>query len=528
MLVEEFSSDYSNKMLGDSMKKILKSIFAFVLVGVCILGFTACAPKVSKTTVNTSKVASSNGVTTNGGTTAIYNGYLYFINGTKTNDGKHSTGNTRGAICRVKYDQATGTVTDKTYEVVVRDLVGFNYGSLNFFGDFLYYTSPSSDVNYKGDVLYYKTRFMRYDLVNKHSQTIYITKKNAEKETTTYSYYVTGNNLNLVVYESQNATVTSIKIGDNFTTNYVINNVKSCVLSENYGKCVTEGKSVDANNFVFYTKANDAYDKYQTGSKVYRTLPNKNSSYCLSNEGLDITPLSIRNGKLVFSYSSRIYANFISGESNEKLSVDTQYVISYSTYDDLIFIENKDGSISVLYYDKNNYQIVVITWTNGVSLESTTINVLSKSESFSFVGLATINEVIEEESTTPSTDEPATPAAEEPTTPSTGEGTDEPAAEPKLETVTYAIYVENNAVYKIEIEREGVISAHAQPVKLTKSKVSEPAGTLIPEVIGNNIFILANQVDKNDKETGKVYLHMADLTIKDDSTEYAKMVGIKE
>ena len=46
----------------------------------------------------------------------------------------------------------------RLYEVVVDDLVGFTYGSLHFFGDFLYYTTPSADVNYKNNVLYYKTK----------------------------------------------------------------------------------------------------------------------------------------------------------------------------------------------------------------------------------------------------------------------------------------------------------------------------------------------------------------------------------
>jgi hypothetical protein len=508
------------------MKKLFKGLFTFVLAFVCILSFSACTQKISKTTVDTSKVEKSNGVSTNGGITAIYNGYLYFINGTKTNDGTSSSKNTRSAICRVKYDQSTGEVTDSTYEVVVDDLVGFTYGSLYFFGNFMYYTTPSSDVNYKADVLYYKTKFMRYDLVNKTKQTIYTTQQNASSETTSYAYYIVGEELNLVVYESQNSTITSVKIGDTFKTNYVIENVTSCIFSENNGKSISDG--TDANNYVFYTKSNETYDKYQTGTKVLRTLPNTNSSYTLSDEGLSITLLCIRNGKLVYSYDARIYAISITGDSTEKLSTDNKYVISYETYDDVIFIENDDGSISVLYYDSDEYQVVVIKWIDGVELESTTINVLSKSESFAFVGVWTIEEAIATDAEDEENEEnEESEDAEEDDAEENADDSDE-EVEVKTDTVKYLIYLDSNIAYKLEIERNGVISEHSQPVKLSKTSVSSPEGTISPELIGNYLFALGNEVNDSDKETGNVYLFKIDITISEDSAEYAKMVGIEE
>ena len=66
------------------MKKILKVTLSVALAFVCIFSFTACKKKVSSTTVDTSKVVSTNGTSTNGGVTVVYDGYLYFINGTKT------------------------------------------------------------------------------------------------------------------------------------------------------------------------------------------------------------------------------------------------------------------------------------------------------------------------------------------------------------------------------------------------------------------------------------------------------------
>ena len=118
------------------MKKFFKGLLLSVLAFVCVFAFSACGDPISDTTVDLSKVEISNGQTTNGGITTIYNGYLYFINGTKTNDGKSATGNKRGAIARVKID-AEGKLDETTYEILVDDLVGFSNGSLYFFGDYM-------------------------------------------------------------------------------------------------------------------------------------------------------------------------------------------------------------------------------------------------------------------------------------------------------------------------------------------------------------------------------------------------------
>ena len=103
------------------MKKIFKSCF-LVLVAVCVsFSFVGCKKKVSPTTTNTDNIKSSNGVTTNGGMTVVSGDYMYFINGTKTNDGTSQKKNTKSAICRVKYNK--GTINKDTYEIVVDDLV---------------------------------------------------------------------------------------------------------------------------------------------------------------------------------------------------------------------------------------------------------------------------------------------------------------------------------------------------------------------------------------------------------------------
>ena len=76
--------------------------------------------------------------------------------------------------------------------------------------------------------------------------------------------------------------------------------------------------------------------------------------------------------------------------------------------------------------------------------------------------------------------------------------------------------------------REGEISEYVDPVKLSKSSVSAPEGTLVPDVAGNYLYIFAKEVDEKNAETKNVYLHRVDLTLKDDSTSFATKIAKTE
>lgn len=517
------------KILGETMKNFLKSLMFSVVALVCVFSFSACGTPVSETTADTGKVLISNNVSTNGGMTAVYGEYLYFINGTKINDGASVSGNKKSGICRVKMNAETGEIDSSTYELLVDDLVGFANGSLYFFGDFMYYAAPSGDVDSKNNKLYNETKFYRYDLVNKGKQLIYTTKVNSADETLSYTYYVVGDALNLVVYEKTNATLTSIKIGNDFVTNYVIDGVTSCVMSENNGKVVTPGASVDANSFVFYTTANKQYDVYQTGVQVYRVSPVSKegaNNVCISNEGLSISLLCIRAGKLIFSVDSQIYCQPIVG-GNERLDADSfNNIISYKTFDNIAFIENDDLSISVLYYDTDTHQIAILTWKNGITLESNTICKLDSYSNFSLIGIVTITETEEV---------PDESAGGEDHSEATEDGTE---SETPTKTVTskmcYLTYIADSAVYKLEImhEEEGTmqLSKLTQPVKLSTLSIPDTTGLLVPEIIGDYLYVMANEINDKNNQTGNVYMYRLKLTIKENAADAttSEFVGMKE
>ena len=85
------------------MKKIFKSIISLSLAVFVLFGLTACNSPLSSTTVDDSKTV-VNSVSTNGGMTVVHGEYLYFVNGTQTNNGSNSRNVTQGSICRIGYD----------------------------------------------------------------------------------------------------------------------------------------------------------------------------------------------------------------------------------------------------------------------------------------------------------------------------------------------------------------------------------------------------------------------------------------
>lgn len=484
------------------MKKFLKSCLVIFAVVCLSFSFVGCKKKVSKTTTNVDNVKSSNGQTTNGGMTVVYGDYLYFINGSKDNDGTSPNKNKKSAICRVKYNMETGK-TEGEMEVVIDELAGFKYGSLNIFGDYLYYTTPCADENYKGEVLYNKTCFKRYDLVNKKSYLLYTTEQNNESETVEFAYYVVDDTLNLVVYETKNATVKSMKIDKKVTVNYTISEVVDCVLSENYGKPTTSA-SVDANSFVYYSIAPETYDYPQTGKKIYKTSPVSNNSSLLS-QGKDISLLSIRSGKLIYSYNKFVYAQAITSKTDDVLSTENVNCISRLELTNAIYLENyelqgrddtaklvkSEGSIAILSFDSTNLYFSILQWTGTTSSEKINLTKISNVESskdFEFIGLTKLEEIVTE-------DDPET----------------EDVNEETKRTVLYALYKDSSKVFKVEIaevvdENTMKVSIHTEKVQLSESTIATTNGLLLPESIGNYLFILSEDDDKN------VYLIKVDLT----------------
>lgn len=493
------------------MKKFLKSFVVVLLVFCVAFPLTACKKKISSTTTNVDKVKVVNGVSTNGGMTAIYDGYLYFINGIKDVDDESLEDNTRSAIVRVKYDETTGK-TSGDMEIVVDELVGFKYGTLNFFGDFMYYATPCADKNKNGDILYNKVSFKRYDLVNEKSYTIFTTALNSSSETVDYAYYVDGDNLNLVVYEKNNATITSLRVDKDVTENYVISDVTGCLLSETYGK-PSSSAQVDASSFVFYTKSPVNGEAIQTGSKVYKTLASSDTSLLIS-EGISVSMISTRAGKLVYSYNDSVYAQKITAGA-DTLNPSNFNCISREVLDNAIYLENykfegegentklvsSDGGIVVLTFtetsDSQGYFNVFEWQGSDTAIDDKVVNIalLSSAKEIEFIGLARLEEV-------------------------TQEADEDNDIEEEKGTFLYAIYKNDSKIYKVKLAQVNTdgsmnVLTHTEGdvIQVSGSEPSDTTGKLVPEIIGNYLFIMSEDDDEND------YLVKVDLSVTKDHAD---------
>ena len=126
------------------MKKISKIILSLCLAVCCLftaVGLTGCGKnKLSATS------ASTDGVSSNGGSVVTAGGYMYFINGIVANNGSTNTasGNTIGGLYRTKLN-SEGKVdlnddgTLKSSERLISSVVGFEDGQIFVFGIFWQY-----------------------------------------------------------------------------------------------------------------------------------------------------------------------------------------------------------------------------------------------------------------------------------------------------------------------------------------------------------------------------------------------------
>lgn len=475
------------------MKRFLKCFLVLVVCVCACLGFVGCDDlKWSKVTNDTT------GVVSNGGVAVYHDGWLYFINGTKTNNEANNTGTTiQAAIYRVKTDdegnilyketevgEKTSSESDDEEETkeflqierVVGSLVGFDEGSIYIFGDYLYYATPCKDKNKDGTMLTGKTEFRRYDLVNKNDQFIYTTQ--ASDDTITYSYYKQGEALNLVVYEQTSAILTSLKLDSEVTQNFKKTDVRSVVMSENFGESVS-GTITD--NYIYYTLNYDENSTILRGVRVYRVLPDGTGEKKIS-EGSSVTLIAIRAGHLIYSKDSIVYSEIIT-ESTEQILFTAQNVVCYTSYENIIFLEDS-GRVSALVYD--NTTLRFISWKNG-SLTYDNIYEFDADTDISFIGV---------------------------------DG-------------DYVVYLNSNLVYKIKYQNvaEG---EENYPIKLSTTTINEASELMAPEIV--NGYIYGFNTDSSAKVT---YLYRINIQTpkelgetEEDGTDKevgaAEFIGVKE
>lgn len=411
------------------MKKLGRILVCFMLVLCTVFTFAACGSvNWSKTTNDTSKV------TNNGGIVTVRDGYMYFINGTKENNGKGNKGNiVQSAIYRVKIDAEGKVADDAKYEKVVNALVGYENGSVFAFGNYIYYTTPCNDVNKSSEVLFNKTEFKRYDLINKESQLIYTTT--TSKEDFEFSYYKQGNGLYLLVYEGgESDTLKSIKIDTEMKTIFTKNKVQSVLFAEH------GGEETGANSYAYYTLSADMYSANPSGVRVYKVMPNGADNKKIS-EGKTVSLLTVRANKLIYSCDSTCYFSEIS-EGQNTLEFNSTNVVCYNTYDTIIF--NEDLSVIVL----DNNTLRKMKYENGKRTIDKAIYVYNDKTTMDIIGMYD----------------------------------------------NYLVYSISSVIYKIDVVSDSVKPVKISETKIDEIKDDS---RLIPEIVGDYLYALCTDKDSD-------------------------------
>lgn len=347
------------------MKKFLTSLVAIMICIITAFSLVGCT-EWSGFSNDTSNVVSNSGIAVK------HDGYLYFINGTKTTSATANKGDiVQGAIYKVKLD-SEGEIAYKedgeTFEEiskVVNALVGFDEGSIHIFGNYLYYVTTSNRKNSAAEVLYQQFEFNRYDLKSGKSETFYRTAKN--DDTISYAFYQNDNTIDFVIFEQKSATLTSLSIGDSVSENFKKTEVTGAVLSENYGistKTTAQNTVDDADCYVYYTKAAVTDGEYRDGNRVYFASSDGSFDKLLNEKNEKVTLLTVRAGKLLYTVNDYIYADSIDA-SKTALGYDTnnlQTVISYKSYDNVLFMERDNGLILLVY---EGSEISFIDWSKN-------------------------------------------------------------------------------------------------------------------------------------------------------------------
>ena len=465
------------------MKRFLTSIMVAIVCVITSFSLFGCSPKWTGFSNNTSDVVSNSGVTVKHGD------YLYFINGTKTTSETANKGDiVQGAVYRVKLNEDgslnyTGEDDEKELtdvEKVVNALVGFDEGSIHIFGDYLYYVTTSNKQNSDAEVLYGQFEFARIDLNSGASETFYTTK--TSDDTINYAYYFNGDNIDFVIYEKNSKLLTSLAINDKITVNFVKEDVTSAIFSERHGvssKTTSFTEFVDADCFIYYTFAADKNGEYPDGNIVKYATSDGEFDEVLNESNETITLLTVRAGKLIYTVGEYVFADTINSTTRTlNYNIDNienfENIVSYKTYDNVLFVEETDGSVSLLVYDGS--EIKFVSWSQDYPnlTQETLYDYGSSSIKVKFIGI---------------------------------DG-------------DYLVMTVDGIVNKIKVFNT-TASDEIVPIVLTTTKFADPKELMVPEINDGYVYGFVT-------ESNQTYLYRVSLETPEGSeVEKAEFVGVK-
>lgn len=323
------------------MKKILSSILAVAMIVLSAISLTGCSKD--------AKNFSTEGIISNGGIAVIKDGFMYYIaGGTDKFEDPSESVIVASSIYKRAVDAAGNPVDGSEPVLLYKGVAGFEYGGLYAFGDYLYFTIPSSKVTSTAEKMTDHTSFARIRMDGKKFKVLHTTETADDLK---YAYYLSGEELFIAVLEGEELYSYNVK------KNKVIeiaSGVTSVVFSSTFGA------GTGADPYIFYTSTPGTDYLTQNGNLVYKTTITGENTEKIS-AGSTVSLLDNKFGYLYFAKDDKIY------RTTTAAGLDQTNVVSHRTYETNFFTAN--GGMVAAGKDSDT-ELVYFVWENAAKVNS--------------------------------------------------------------------------------------------------------------------------------------------------------------
>lgn len=275
-------------------------------------------------------------VASNGGFAVEKGNYVYYINGKQSNTADNTFGKVEtGAVMRIsKVD-----LSDRNYnkaETVVPEIVhsGNNNAGLFIYGDYVYYSTPSTEKNSDGEIQNSHIVFKRAKLDGTEAMKDYYAKYT--DNTIEYRFVEAENGVVYLMYVAKSEDL----YGTAYTNLHSVNTQtgEDTLLAYNVGSVIFDSKDV-TNPRVYYTMSvkdyvlDKSYDKY---NQIYTvtadaTTPNEYDFSGVKDYDAEKDPLYVNCGKLVLDGIGMVDGNLNKTQFNAEVE-DGEDKVTRSAY----------------------------------------------------------------------------------------------------------------------------------------------------------------------------------------------------
>jgi|AntRauTorcE11897_2_1112592.scaffolds.fasta_scaffold00019_77 hypothetical protein len=363
--------------------KLLSILVVFVLMVSLFSGCTNITPLTGGPAVNAM-------VTSNGGMSVKKGNYLYFVNGYKNSsnlvEGDNEYGNEQNAaIYRAELDSEGNLIKDEegqllNVELLIPKIVGFENGGLYIFDNYIFYASPHILKDRTGAVRFDLVDFYLANLDGSGVKKIYST--NEYSSSAEFSFYKTGNTVNLVVYDGSkiiNVDITNGSVGNPLT---MVNEATSVALPKVTEYNADNNVIADINQYIYYTRALNDSDNtiLDLGNVLAKVEIGSNNEHVLVQDNVWTYSLDrVSNNSLYYnkeeqdSLNAKYYFRSLLEENFESAQETQLTGTNYPTVMPLSFESGNNRGV-VATNDDNLVHILDILYQDGTQLIADNIN----------------------------------------------------------------------------------------------------------------------------------------------------------